>query len=63
MPKHAFEQQSRRRLLKAITATGSLFLGSKFLPDKWTKPVVDSVVLPAHAGMSPPYEMTEPNEP
>jgi hypothetical protein len=44
------EQQKRRRLLSAIVAGGA---ASTLLPQKWSKPVVDSVMLPAHAQMSP----------
>ena len=45
--------ETRRRLHKALVAsTGAVVLG-KTLPESWIKPVVDSVVLPAHAGTSP----------
>jgi len=40
---------SRRKLLKSIAAgTGAAVVG-KSLPESWSKPVVDSVMLPAHA--------------
>ncbi len=39
----------RRRILKALaTGTGAVAT-VKLAPEKWTKPVVDSVLLPAHA--------------
>jgi hypothetical protein len=43
--------EKRRRLLKGTVATGAIITA-----DKWTKPVVDQVILPAHA-QSSPYEM------
>ncbi len=45
---------SRRRLLKALAVSGSALAGVKVLPDAWVKPVVESVVVPAHAQASPP---------
>jgi len=43
------KELSRRRLLKKLAA-GSGALGAvSALPEKWRKPVVDSVILPAHA--------------
>lgn len=44
--------ESRRNLLRSLGAGSSAILLSS-LPDKWTRPVVDSVVLPAHGQMSP----------
>jgi hypothetical protein len=44
---------SRRKLLKSIAAGGGITVAAKSLPGKWTKPVVQSVVLPAHAATSP----------
>lgn len=40
---------ARRRLLKALTAGGAGAAAVKSLPERWTKPVVDTVMLPAHA--------------
>jgi hypothetical protein len=37
---------ARRRLLRAVTAGA---IGASALPSRWTTPVVNSVVLPAHA--------------
>ncbi|GJL83572.1 MAG: hypothetical protein DHS20C01_32060 [marine bacterium B5-7] len=40
----------RRKLLKSLVAGGSVAATTATLfPEKWTKPVVDSVVLPSHA--------------
>ena len=38
--------QSRRKLLKSIAAGSSAVIAGKSLPESWTKPVVDSVMLP-----------------
>lgn len=44
--------KSRRQLLKAsVAGTGALVAG-KSLPDQWSRPLVESVVLPAHAETS-----------
>lgn len=49
MPKQIPAQQSRRRVLKGLTGSGGLILGAKALPEQWTRPIVNSVVLPVHA--------------
>jgi hypothetical protein len=49
---------SRRQLLKAITAAGGAIAAATMLPGKWTQPVVEVGVLPAHAqvtGAEPEY--------
>ena len=43
---------SRRTLLKSIAAGSGVIISGKSLPENWTKPVVDSVLLPAHAQTS-----------
>jgi hypothetical protein len=43
----------RRKLLKSLAAGGGVWTTSKVLPESWQKPVVDSIILPAHAGFSP----------
>jgi len=48
------QAQPRRRLLRALAAAGSVFATGKMLPSQWTQPVVNQVVLPAHAQTSPP---------
>ena len=45
--------ESRRNLLKSITAGGGAVIAGKTLPESWSRPVVDSVLLPAHAQTSP----------
>jgi hypothetical protein len=44
---------SRRKLLKSIAAGSGAIVAGKSLPESWSKPVVDSVMLPAHALTSP----------
>lgn len=44
--------RGKRRLLKALSA-GGVVATAPLLPTAWTKPVVNVVVLPAHAQMSP----------
>jgi hypothetical protein len=41
--------ESRRKLLKSIMAGSGAIVAGKSLPESWSRPVVDSVMLPAHA--------------
>lgn len=43
---------SRRRLLKGIAVGGGAIAGLKALPEQWSRPVVNSVLLPVHAQTS-----------
>lgn len=43
---------SRRKLLKSIAAGSGAVVAGRTLPDSWSRPVVDSIVLPAHAQTS-----------
>jgi hypothetical protein len=43
---------SRRKLLKSIATGSGAIVAGKSLPESWSKPIVDSVVLPAHAKTS-----------
>ncbi len=45
--------ESRRKALRKILISGGVVASASFLPDKWVKPVVDSIVVPAHALTSP----------
>lgn len=44
---------SRRKLLKSIAAGSGAVIAGKNLPESWSRPVVDSVMLPAHAVTTP----------
>lgn len=44
---------TRRNMLKGITAGSGAVLASQALPEKWTKPIINSTMLPAHAQTSP----------
>ena len=44
--------KSRRKLLKSIAIGSGAVITGKSLPEKWARPVVDSVLLPAHAQAS-----------
>lgn len=50
----AEKNTARRRLLKSVVAGGGVLATGKLLPENWFRPVVRSVVLPAHAQTSPP---------
>ena len=52
--------ESRRKLLKSIAAGSGAIVAGKSLPDSWSRPVVDSVMLPAHAQTSPVEPPVEP---
>jgi len=42
----------RRHLLKALASTGSVLAAGGVAPESWTRPVVQSVLLPVHAQTS-----------
>lgn len=46
-------EKARRRLLKHVAVGSAVFAGSNAVPEKWLRPVVESVVLPVHAQISP----------
>lgn len=53
---------ARRRILKRLVAGGGIVATGKMMPDGWNKPVVESVILPAHAQTSPDGDpMPDPN--
>ena len=43
----------RRDLLKALAATSGAVAAASVLPGRWTQPIIESGVLPAHAQGSP----------
>jgi len=45
-------ESARRKLLKTLMVGGGAVTASKLLPEQWARPVVGSVMLPAHAGLS-----------
>lgn len=49
--------KKRRSLAKALAASSSAVVVGKGLPDGWITPVVENVVLPAHAQTSFPYQI------
>jgi len=44
--------ENRRKLLKSLAIGSGAVIAGKSLPENWTKPVVSSVLLPAHAQTS-----------
>ena len=44
---------ARRKLIMSLAAGGGVLTAGKMVPNTWVKPVVDSVVMPAHAQCSP----------
>lgn len=44
--------ENRRRLLKSITVSGTAIIATKSLPESWIRPMVKSVIIPAHAQTS-----------
>ena len=55
---HSYDQKRdrRRKLLKTLAAGSSAAVIAEFMPKKWSAPVVDSVLLPAHAETTGPVE-------
>jgi hypothetical protein len=51
------EKLSRRRAMKVLGA-GGVVAATLMLPSKWTKPVVESIIVPAHAQASAPPSTT-----
>ena len=50
---------SRRKALKKIAIGGTLAVGASSLPSQWAKPIVDEIMVPAHAQTSPPPRTTQ----
>ena len=46
------ENPTRRKLIKSAVAGGVAVTAVELMPTNWTKPVIQSVVLPAHAAMT-----------
>jgi hypothetical protein len=45
--------ENRRKLLKSIAIGSGVIVAGRSLPESWSRPVVGSVMLPAHAATSP----------
>jgi len=52
MPNNTSLRAARRRLLSTLIAGGTAGVAAHSLPAFWVKPLVDSVILPAHASTS-----------
>ncbi len=46
--------QARRRLLLTLAATGGAFASANLLPRHWTRPIIDTIIVPAHAQATGP---------
>lgn len=57
------EKEARRRIIKRLIAGGGITATAHLLPDKWSKPVIESVVLPAHAQSSPSDDDDDDDDP
>jgi len=51
----------RRQLIKTLTGAGGAMVIARALPERWTTPVVESVVLPVHAQNSQPIAIPDGN--
>ncbi len=52
MSKQKDTNSQRRKLLKTVAISGGVIGATQSMPEKWLKPVVDSVILPSHATTS-----------
>ena len=51
-PSDPATHHGRRAMLRKVLAASGVIAGSHFLPGSWVKPVIEKVVLPAHAQTS-----------
>ena len=57
-PSADYPSLHRRELLKVVAAGGGALAAAAFLPNKWTRPVINAGVLPAHAQATQCSELT-----
>lgn len=66
MERDNVRELSRRKLLQKLTVVGAL-ASVPLIPAKWIKPVIDTIVVPAHAqtvsGPSPSASSSPPTTP
>jgi hypothetical protein len=55
MSKKNCSNPARRRLLRAVGASGGILAANGNLPARWSRPVIDTVVLPGHAQATGTY--------
>ena len=53
------QNQDRRKAIKKIVTGVGFVVGCSVLPEKWTKPVVGHIILPAHAETSGPQKVSK----
>lgn len=51
---NAPENQDRRKAIKKISLGVGVLVGCSVLPEKWTRPIIGQIALPAHAVTSAP---------
>lgn len=52
-PADTESKATKRGLIKALGASAGVLAATNILPEKWVKPVVNSIMLPAHAQVTP----------
>ncbi len=60
LPQDTSPDQNRRKAIKKIAVGLGVLTGYSILPEKWTRPIVGQIALPAHAETSGPTQTTEP---
>jgi hypothetical protein len=60
--KTSVPDQNRRKAIKKIAVGVGVVAGCSVLPEKWTKPIIGQIVLPAHAETSAEVQKTAPEE-
>ncbi len=54
---------TRRKALGKILVAGGVIAGAHLIPSKWASPVVNSIIVPAHAQTSGPVTTPAPGTP